>query len=437
MTHIPEDDCLACREYNELSRRQFLTDSGTAVGLGAFASFVPAWLPKVVFAESYVASRDVIVSIFLRGGADGLSLCAPWADPAYYAARATIAIPQPDGTNARKGIALDDAWAFPQALSTLMPAFRAGQLLVVHATGLTTVTRSHFDAQRYMEVGKAQDPSLNTGWLGRHLASVPPMRTGASLRAIGISDGLQKTLYGAPQALPISDPANFNISGAATTRTERTEFLKANFARSVDPVKSAATDALNTLAMLRAIDFNGYRPAAGATYPANSNFARGLRSAAALIKADVGVEAIQIDLSGWDTHSAQDPLAGSMFRTMTDLATGLSAFHADVIGSGITQNVTIVVLSEFGRNVRQNTAAGTDHGRGTVAMLMGRNITGGRVLTHNWPGLDRANLEAGQDLKVTLDYRDLLAEVVQNRLGNPNLGVVFPDYTPVLRGVTK
>jgi uncharacterized protein (DUF1501 family) len=306
----------------------------------------------------------------------------------------------------------------------------------VHATGSIDNSRSHFDAQRFMEVGKPRDPTIATGWLGRHLATSSPMRTTAPLRALGLTSGLAKQLVGAPKTLPIPDPASFVIAGAAGTRTERTNWLRDDFLQGVEPVRSAALDALTTIELLRVIDFNGYRPAGGAVYP-NSGFGRGMRSAAALIKADIGIEAIQLNLNGWDTHSNQDPLAGSMYRSMLDLAGAVGAFHADVIGSGFSQNVTLVIMSEFGRNVRQNGSIGTDHGRGSVFFAMGRNIAGGRVLVNNWPGLARENLENGQDLKVTLDHRDLLAEIVKNRLGNSNLGVIFPDYVPTMRGVTK
>jgi uncharacterized protein (DUF1501 family) len=429
------DEC-GCREYNELSRRQFVGIGAAAAAAGAvmFEPIFPAWLPKVVLAESANTSRDIIVSIFLRGGADGLSMCVPFFDNAYYTARPTIAIPRPDASAPNRGIALDDRFAFPQAMSSLVPAFRAGDLLVVQATGSIDPSRSHFDAQRFMEVGKPADPNVATGWLARHLASVPPLRTNAPLRALGLSSGLQKTLVGAPRTLPIPDPSNFSIT--ATSRSERADWLRQNFGSADEPIRSSALDALNTIELLRIIDFQGYRPAMGAAYP-NTSFGRGMRSTAALIKADVGVEAVQIDLGGWDTHANQDPLAGSMFQTMQNLAGSLAAFHADVITGGGSQNVTVIVISEFGRNVRQNGSLGTDHGRGNCMFLMGRHIAGGRVLVHSWPGLARENLERGQDLRVTLDHRDILAEVVRNRLGNPNTSVVFPDYTPTFRGVTR
>ncbi len=430
------DDC-ACQEYNELSRRQFLAGAvGTAAAATIFTPIFPAWLPEVVLAQSANQARDVVVSVFLRGGADGLTLCVPFFDNEYYAGRPTIAIPRPDSTAANRAIALDNNFGFPQGMRFLVPAYQAGDLLVVHATGSIDPSRSHFDAQRYMEVGKPADQSLVTGWLGRHLATTTPMRSNAPLRALGIESGLSKTLVGAPKTLPIPNPASFAISGSTATRVERANWIRDDYSNGREPVRSAALDALNTIELLRLINFDAYRPAGGATYP-NTSFGRGMRSTAALIKAEVGVEAIQLNLGGWDTHSNQDPLAGSMFRSMEDLAGSLAAFHADVIGSGYAQGVTVVVLTEFGRNVRQNGSAGTDHGRAGVMFAMGRNINGGRVLVNNWPGLAREQLDRGQDLRVTLDHRDVLAEIVRNRLANPNVNVIFPDYSPRNWGVTK
>jgi uncharacterized protein (DUF1501 family) len=157
-----------------------------------------------------------------------------------------------------------------------------------------------------------------------------------------------------------------------------------------------------------------------------------------LIKADVGIDAAQVDIGGWDTHAGQDPVntTGAMYRLMLDYANALAAFHADVIATGYS--VTLVSISEFGRNARENGSLGTDHGRGTTMFAMGKGLVGGRVLTKgNWPGLDRAVLESGQDLRVTLDYRDILSEIVQNRLGNSNLGFVFPQWTPAMLGVSR
>lgn len=422
-----------CTEYNELSRRQFVTWSA---GAALLATVVPPWLPKVVLAESFASDRDVIISIFMRGGADGLSLVAPFADPEYYIGRPTIAIPRPDSSLANKGIALDDRFAFPQAMSSLLEAYTAKELLLIHGTGSVDNTRSHFDAQRFMEVGKPRDQNLVTGWLGRHLASSTPVRTNAPLRALGIANGLAQTLVGAPQTLPIPNPANFVLGGAAGTRQARQDWLKADYQNTPDPVKSAAIDTVAIVDLLKLINFTSYAPANGAVYP-NTSFGTSLRSAAALIKSDIGVEAIQVDVGGWDTHASQDPLAGSMATTMTQFSSALGALYRDLIAGAQAQSVTVVIVSEFGRNVRENGSRGTDHGRGNVMFVMGKSVAGGRVMTQNWQSLARENLESQQDLKVTIDHRDILAEVVKNRLANAALSFVFPDFVPTTRGVTK
>jgi uncharacterized protein (DUF1501 family) len=433
-----EIDC-GCEEYNELTRRQFIAASA---GVSAAAMF-PAWLPKIVMSKNYSSTRDIIVSVFQRGGADGLSIAVPFADPNYYTSRSTIAIPRPDSTSSSRGIALDNFFMFPQAMAGgtlagtggLMPAFQAQDLLIVHATGQLNNSRSHFDAQRYMEVGKPVDPSLVTGWLGRHLLSIPPLVPTAPLRGIGLSSGLQKTLVGGPLTLPIADPSNFSIGGSATTQASRLSVIQGDYVGADDPVGSSALSATNTIGLLKSVNFAGYAPANGAVYP-TSSFGRALRSVAVLIKNNVGIEAAAVDVGNWDTHSGQDPIAGSMQKTMLDFSNALGAFYADIIATGLP--VTVVVVSEFGRNVRENGSAGTDHGRGTTMFAMGKGIVGGRVITKGpWPGLAHENLDSGQDLKVTVDYRDILAEIVQNRLGNPNLGFVFPSWNMVPLGVTR
>ncbi len=430
-------DC-GCPEYEALSRRQFITDSVASASTIAAASFFPAWLPRVVMANSFASERDVIISIFLRGGADGLSVIVPFADPNYYAGRKTIAIPRPDDLTvaaSARSINLDNFFALPPAMSALVPAFMATDLLAVHACGQTNTTRSHFDAQKWMEIGKAADPTLVTGWLGRHLALAPPMKADAPLRALGLSAGLQKTLVGAPNTLPIANPGSFTIGGTANTAAQRLTLTQADYATQSEPLHASALNAANTVTLLQSVNVNGYVPAGGVKYP-NSSFGTALKSVAALIAADIGIEAAAIDLGGWDTHSAQNPNSGSMFATMQGLATGLAAFYADVMAGRLIRT-TAVAMSEFGRNARENGSNGTDHGRATAMLVMGKGISGGRVLTNGWPGLAYDQLESNQDLKVTLDFRDILAEIVSNRLGNTNTAAVFPGYTPTAWGITR
>jgi uncharacterized protein (DUF1501 family) len=419
----------ACREYNELSRRQFLGLGGRAALLAALGA--PAWLPRVAYASNLDSDRDVIVAIFLRGGADGLTLCVPHGEQAYYTARPTLAIPRPDSGQTNRATDLNGFFGLPPALTPLLEAYNAGRLLIVHATGSNDPTRSHFDAMKFMELGKPADPTLTTGWLGRHLLTSAPVQPEASLRAIAMSYGMQTSLTGAPKTLPLPSPDGYYMTGYWESAAARRTAINTMYNQANDPLTAAANDTLATMDMLRTINVSGYQPAGGAVYPSTS-FGRTLKSAAALIKAEVGVEAIATDIEAWDTHSNQGPVnGGTMASLMTTLANGLQAFHRDIY-AGNTK-VTVVVMTEFGRRIAENGSLGSDHGHGGVMFVMGQNITGGRVLT-NWPGLQ--DLYEDLDLKVTIDYRDILAEIVQNRLGNPNLAAVFPNYTPTFRGVT-
>ncbi|HWL92871.1 MAG TPA: DUF1501 domain-containing protein [Phycisphaerae bacterium] len=424
-------DSQSCSEYLQLSRRQFLAASGgTALALG-----MPAWLPSVAYAEDDCSDRDVIVTVFLRGAADGLTLCVPHADDLYYTARPTLNIPRPDASGTFRAVDLDGFFGLPPQLAPLLPAYQNGDLLLVHACGSTDPTRSHFDAQRYMEIGKPGDVGLFTGWLGRHLATSPPFVENSLLRAIGIGYGLQRALESGPQTISIPDLDTHTLSGSMATVAARRTVISAMHALQGDALSAAATTAQQTIDLLGTIDFAGYVPEDGASY-GTDGLSLALKSTAALIKAEVGVEAVAIDVGGWDNHVNQGVvIGGAMSNNMTRLATGLAAFHADLF-SGLRRNVTLVVMSEFGRRLLQNGSLGTDHGHGNVMFLMGPGVDGGRVLA-NWPGLDETELFEGRDLAVTTDFRDVLAEIVSLRLGNPSLDVVFPGYTPTFRGVTR
>ncbi len=420
-----EEQC-ACEEYRELSRRGFIGATGVAAG----AALLPGWLPEIKYAESQNSSRDVIVSVFLRGGADGLTMVAPFADADYYRGRPAIAVPRPDTSASNRGTALDNFFMFPPGMMGLYPAWQAQNLAIVHATGqLGTNSRSHFEAERYMEAGKPNDYNLVTGWLARHLMSSAPMRAGAPLRALALGwGGMRLTLSGAPNTLPIPEPPNYTMARNIGPQLDRL------YTSAWAPARNAARDGISTINLLQSINFRGYVPSNGAVYP-NTDFGRGFRSLAALIKADVGVEAAHLDIGGWDTHAQQGSTGGVMHNLMVDFSNTLGAFWADIIKGPTTRRLTVVCISEFGRNARENGSQGTDHGRAGAAFFLGTHIRGGRVIS-SWPGLDRAVLEDGQDLRVTIDYRDLLAEIVQRRLNNPNLDLVFPGYVPVERGIT-
>lgn len=423
----PEDIC--CSEYRNLSRRQFINTSSRAA---LFLASAPSWLPKVAFATTPGIQRDVIISVYLRGGSDGLTMCVPYADPDYYAARPTLAI-QPPGPDPGDAIDLDGFFGFPPAMAGLVEAFQNGDLAIVHATGSVDPSRSHFDAQRYMEVGKPADPEVNSGWLARHLLTVPPM-SDSPLRGISLSYGMQATLSGAPKSIPIPNLDAFGLTGNNSTMQSRKSWLDEAYAWADVALSAAANDTQRAIDLLEQINFANYQPAGGAVYPSNS-FGVGMKSVAALLKADVGVEAVHLDLGGWDTHAAQGVLSGAMASLMQTLSSTLGAFHADMFATSNT-NFIVVVVSEFGRVVAQNGSEGTDHGHGNCMMLLGGGVNGGTVY-RDWPGLAMEQRFQERDLAITIDHRDILAEVVAKRLANPNLPVVFPDYVPTFRGVVE
>lgn len=441
-------DCSACDEYNRLSRRQFMAVSA-AVGAGmAIAS--PAWLPRVSLARHYRSSqRDVMIAIYLRGGFDGLAAVVPYED-AYLTARPNIGIPRHDHPTrpvSERCIFLDSpsngvSFGLNPNMAGLMTPYNDGRLLFVHASGSTDTTRSHFDAQKVMEVGQPNNPNAYTGWLGRHLASVAPMVPGALLRGVGIASGLQRALVGAPQTLPVPSVSSFGLEGSSGTRTARQAVYDTMYSAHSDPLKTIGLDTIATINLLTSVNAGAYVPTlpASIAYPANS-FGTALRHTAALLKAQVGVEAVAIDLGGWDTHINQGAVTidgggpTTMANLLQTLSNALQAFYVDMQASP-TVTYTLATMSEFGRRFAENANAGVDHGWGDLMILMGQQIAGGRVLA-NWPGLGPGQLFQGLDLAVTIDYRDVLAEVVQSRLGNADLSYVFPNYTPVHRGVLQ
>ncbi len=427
---MTDTKCKGCEEYTRLSRRRFV---GLSAGVVAAAA-TPSWLPRVAYAQSENSARDVMVMIFLRGGVDSLSMVVPHTENAYYDLRPTLAVPRPDSSANRRAVDLDGTFGFSEPMTPLRSAFNSGELLIVHACGLPGSNRSHFDAMHFMEVGEASPPpSRFTGWLGRHLMTTAPSLKNGVLRAVGIGYGLQRTLVGAPKALPIFDLAEFGFTGGGATKKERIAVLEEIYAYASEPLATSAGDTFRTVDTLKRIRFESYKPKGGARYP-DSSFGYALRSTAALIKANIGVEAVAIDLDGWDTHDTQGNLNGWMMYLMQDLAEGLAAFRKDIKASN-RKDVVTVAVSEFGRNVFENGSRGTDHGYGGLMLAMGDSINGGQVLT-KWPGLNKNQLYEDQDLKITIDYRDILAEILSRRMGNSNVRAVFNDssFTPQTHG---
>jgi uncharacterized protein (DUF1501 family) len=311
-----------------------------------------------------------------------------------------------------------------------MPLYKAGNVAFVHACGSPSATRSHFDAQDFMEAGVVDIKSINSGWLNRLLISCPEDAAKLTpFRGVSITATLPRSLQGDHDALAIPDLRNFGVGGNARISTKAGQ-TAAGFegmydAAVGDVLGGTGKEAFDAIEMLKKINPAGYAAANGAQYP--NGLGRSLQQIAQLIKADVGVEVACADIGGWDTHANQGGATGQLAGRFTELAGALAAFQRDM--GDRMNDVVVVCMSEFGRTVRQNGNRGTDHGHATCFTVMGGPVKGGKVYG-KWPGLAKEQLNEGRDLAVTTDYRQLLAEVAQRHFGAKQLAPVFPNYTP-------
>ncbi len=406
-----------------------------AKGRTALAGLAVAPPPKQV-------ERDVLVVVFMRGGADGLNLIVPYGDDDYYAARPTLGIAAPKDKRqnvAARAVDLNGFFGLHPVMVPLKPFYDKGELACIHGCGSFDQSRSHFEAMALMEHGQGSTPGgLSGGWLARHLSSAP-VPNDSPLRAISLSNVMPESLRGATSATALNSLDDFRLTlpngddAKKEQNAARARQILASFYEGKDAVSLAGRETLAVLETLRRLDPKNYQAAHGATYP-KSEFGTGLRQVACLIKGNVGLEAACLDHRGpflWDTHVGQNAIFAAQAG---DLAQGLAAFARD-LGNDLNR-VTIVAMTEFGRRVAENSGLGTDHGRAGVMFLLGGGINGGKVYA-KWHGLAAANLEGPGDLKVTMDYRDVLSEIVARRLGNNRFAEVFPDYKPRFAGVAK
>ena len=406
-----------------LTRRNFLAGCSAAI-----AALAGGRLTKMAFANPYRQLTDeVLVVIFLRGGMDGLSLVAPYNDQNYNDLRPNIRLPAP-GSGANAALDLDGQFGCHALAAPLRDLYQQQKLAVVHACGLTSDTRSHFDAMDYMERGTPGSRSMASGWLTRHLVS-----GGASgaLPAIAASSLLPASFLSSTQAVAMTDPDDFGLDGHWRW-TDGQRLAMRHLYNGDSWLHQAGEQALNALDIIEVANPGAYVPEFGAVYPTNS-FGTALMTIAQMIKLDVGLTVAAADYGGWDTHEYQgDAGAGYFAGQIQTLANGMAALYTDL--TNYTQRVTIAVMSEFGRRLRENGNRGTDHGHGNVMLLLGGHVNGGQVYAAPWPGLDPANLDNGTDLAITTDYRRILSEILVRRMGNPNLGEIFPgylNYTPL------
>jgi uncharacterized protein (DUF1501 family) len=427
-----------------INRRIFIKQG--AVGLVAIG-LPPQFLARTLLAETRSAGdQKTVVFIFQRGAVDGLNMIVPFGEKAYYRARRSIAVPQPSRGSDATAVDLDGFFGLHPSLRPLYDLYRDGALAIVHGSGSPHPTRSHFDAQDFMETATPGIKSTGDGWMnrllaengcactGRTLADGPAhsvdhasgqlgMAESSPLRGVAMGAEMPRALRGSHPTVAIADLARFGIAGGQSPELESV-FERMYRSEENDLIAGAAGDSFEAIELIRRTDPLQYRSRAGAEYP-NGEFGRSLRQIAQLIKAGVGLEIAFTDIGGWDTHLAQGGAQGQLANRLSELARGIRALYDD-LGDRM-EDVVVVTMSEFGRTVAENGSGGTDHGHGNCMLVLGGSTAGGRVLGR-WPGLEPEQLYEGRDLAITTDFRDVFAEVASGHLGAEHLERVFPGY---------
>jgi uncharacterized protein (DUF1501 family) len=397
-----------------ITRRAFLKNGAMAV-IGTAA--VPSFLTRAAWGVASASNNKRLVVIFQRGAADGLNIVIPHAEPSYYAMRPSIAIPR------QQVIELDGFFGLHPSLSSFKPLWDQGHLAIVHAAGSPDTTRSHFDAQDYMESGTPGVKSTTDGWLNRTLQAEGP--SDKPFRAVALGTSLPRILSGPATAVAVSNVNGFSIAGGNPAAAPLGNTFEAMYAQSVDTVlHGTGSETFEAVKMLKSTDPQHYTPAAGADYP-KGRFGDALRQTAQLIKANLGVQIAFTDIGGWDHHVNEGASEGQLANVLRDFSQSIAAFWTDLGPLG--EDTVIATMSEFGRTARENGNRGTDHGHANVMFLLGGPVKGGKVYGR-WPGLDPAQLNEGRDLALTTDFRCVLGEAVSRHLGNPELSTVFPGY---------
>src|SRR5216110_3668124 len=406
-----------------ISRRVFVKSGGLALfsfGLdplflarAAFASYRP--LPP-----STVFSRPILVCLFQRGAVDGLNMIVPHGDPVYYRERPRIAVPEKDVLD------LDGYFGLHPRLAVLKPLWDSKSLAAIHAIGSPDATRSHFDAQDYLESGTPGVKATPDGWLNRYCQHDREHQD-TPFRAVAFGPQLPRILAGSAPSLAIDDLQAFGLRAPQPAARDRlTRAFEALYAGSATGLLSTSSqEAFQAVQMLKQVSLSQYQPANGADYP-RGRFGKAMLQIAQLIKADVGLQLAFADVTGWDTHVNQGSSEGQLAARLAQFGQALAAFAQD-LGEKL-RDVVVLTMSEFGRTVRENGNSGTDHGHATAMLVLGGPVNGGNMLG-KWPGLDPAQRFEGRDVAVTTDFRDLFAELVSRHLGARDLGAIFPGFT--------
>ncbi|MDG2303828.1 MAG: DUF1501 domain-containing protein [Candidatus Binatia bacterium] len=396
-----------------MNRRQFVTGGlAAAATLGAG----PRFLLRSACAQT--TPGRAMVCIFQRGAVDGLNMVVPHGESRYYSLRNSIALPRP-GSNGGV-LDLDGFFGLHPSMSALEPMFDDGELAVVHACGSPDETRSHFDAQDYMETGTPGDKTTEDGWINRHLQTIPPSQP-TTLRAVAVTGNVPRALAGPESVYAAASLLNLDLGTGRQGDLARAA-IDDMYRGRTDLIGQTVEETLDNYAIFTSL--GGYTPANGAAYP-NGALGRQLREVAQVLKSNLGVEVAFLEVGGWDTHVNEGSNNGQLANLLRTLGDAMAAFRTDM--GNRMDDVCLMTMSEFGRTAAENGSGGTDHGHGTAMLALGGTVRGGKVYG-DWPGLGSGDLYQGRDLDVTTDFRTFFGEVIERHLGNGDIDAVFPGF---------
>jgi uncharacterized protein (DUF1501 family) len=412
-----------------IDRRFFLKSGGIGLASLGLMAGTPEFLRQFAAAQTRAAvvggRRKTLVTIFQRGAVDGLNVVVPHGDKDYYSLRPTIGIPRPKAGDADAAIDLDGHFGLHPALAAFKPLWDSKRLAIIEAVGSPDNTRSHFDAQDYMESATPGVKSTRDGWLNRLLQSDPETHA-SPFRAVSMTQNLPRAMQGRASAVAMSSLDDFGIQAGAATANVQGGF-EAIYAQGVnDALHGTGQETFEAVNYLKKVNPSQFKPENGAQYPA-TNLGRTMMQIAQLIKANVGLEIAFTDTPGmqWDTHNNEGGSRGQLANLLREFGNAIAAFQQD-LGQRM-DDVVLLTMSEFGRTARENGSRGTDHGHANVMFALGNTVRGGKVYG-NFPGLGSSELNEERDLALTTDFRDVFAEAAQKHLGNRNLEKVFPGY---------
>ncbi|HLL76111.1 MAG TPA: DUF1501 domain-containing protein [Pyrinomonadaceae bacterium] len=410
-----------------MNRRFFLKSGGVA--LASLGVGLPSFLERAVLAEGAKSGpngrRKTLVAIFQRGAVDGLNMVVPHGESGYYEWRPSIAVARPGrGAAGESAVDLDGFFGLHPSLAGLKPIWDAKRLAVVHAAGSPDSTRSHFDAQDYMESGTPGVKSTQDGWLNRVVQSRPDPRA-TPFRAVSFTQNLPRAMQGQASALAIANLRDFTVRAGQQSQVVQGGFEDIYEQAATEALRGTGKETFEAINFLKRVNPAQYQPENGAQYP-RTPYGNALLQIAQLVKAGVGLEVAFTEVGGWDTHTNQGGARGQLAARLTEFGAGVAALYAD-LGPARMDDVVILTMSEFGRTARENGNRGTDHGHANAMFVVGGSTRGGRVYG-DWPGLSAEKLYEGRDLALTTDFRDVFGEVARKHLGAADLAKIFPRH---------